>query len=121
MTDQLYSQVILDHYRHPYHYGRIKNNDKQKQGFNPICGDKVLLSVKFKNDLIDDIKFQSEGCAISTAAASILLQEVKLKPISFAKSMSQEYLLNKLGIKLSPLRTKCALLVYYTLQTLLDN
>ena len=70
LTD-LYQQVILDHNRRPRNYGKLEHANRQAEGFNPVCGDHLTLYLKLNGDVIDDLRFEGEGCAISKASASI--------------------------------------------------
>jgi nitrogen fixation NifU-like protein len=109
-TDELYREVILDHYKNPRGHGVIEPADAEAEGMNPLCGDEVEISVSFDGDRIDDIRFQGRGCAISQAATSMLMEMVKGRTASEVAEMSREELLEEVGIPLTPIRLKCALL-----------
>jgi nitrogen fixation NifU-like protein len=109
-TDELYREVILDHYKNPRGHGVIEPADAEAEGMNPLCGDEVAISVSFDGDRIDDVRFQGRGCAISQAATSMLMEMVKGRTATEVAEMSREELLEEVGIPLTPIRLKCALL-----------
>jgi nitrogen fixation NifU-like protein len=108
--DSLYREVILDHYKNPRGHGVIAEPDAQAEGQNPLCGDEVTIAVEFDGDSIADVKFQGRGCAISQAATSMLMDMVKGRTAQEVASMSRDELLEEVGIPLTPVRLKCALL-----------
>ena len=108
--DSLYREVILDHYKNPRGHGVIAGADAEAEGQNPLCGDEVTISVAFEGDTIADVKFQGRGCAISQAATSMLMDMVKGRTAQEVASMSRDELLDEVGIPLTPVRLKCALL-----------
>jgi nitrogen fixation NifU-like protein len=108
--DSLYREVILDHYKNPRGHGVITDPDAQAEGQNPLCGDEVSIAVEFAGDTIADVKFQGRGCAISQAATSMLMDMVKGRTALEVASMSRDELLEEVGIPLTPVRLKCALL-----------
>jgi nitrogen fixation NifU-like protein len=108
--DSLYREVILDHYKNPRGHGVIDGADAEAEGQNPLCGDEVSIAVAFDGDTIADVKFQGRGCAISQAATSMLMDMVKGRSAKEVASMSREELLDEVGIPLTPVRLKCALL-----------
>jgi len=108
--DSLYREVILDHYKNPRGHGVIEGADAEAEGQNPLCGDEVSVAVSFDGDMIADVKFQGRGCAISQAATSMLMDMVKGRSADEVASMSREELLDEVGIPLTPVRLKCALL-----------
>jgi nitrogen fixation NifU-like protein len=109
-TDELYREVILDHYKNPRGHGVIELADAEAEGMNPLCGDEVAISLSFDGDRIDDVRFQGRGCAISQAATSMLMEMVKGRTATEVAEMSREELLEEVGIPLTPIRLKCALL-----------
>ena len=109
-TDELYREVILDHYKNPRGHGVIEPADAEAEGMNPLCGDEVAISLAFDGDRIDDVRFQGRGCAISQAATSMLMEMVKGRTATEVAEMSREELLEEVGIPLTPIRLKCALL-----------
>ena len=110
--DELYREVILDHYKNPRSYGVIEDADAQAEGQNPLCGDEVAISLKFDGDgdSIADVRFRGRGCAISQAATSLLMEIVKGRTAAEVAGMPKEQLLEEVGIPLTPVRLKCALL-----------
>jgi nitrogen fixation NifU-like protein len=108
--DSLYREVILDHYKNPRGHGVIADPDAEAEGQNPLCGDEVSIAVEFEGDTIADVKFQGRGCAISQAATSMLMDMVKGRSAQEVASMSRDELLEEVGIPLTPVRLKCALL-----------
>ncbi len=109
--DQLYREVILDHYKNPRGHGVIDGADAEADGQNPLCGDEVSIYVSFgDDDTIEDVKFSGRGCAISQASTSMLMEMVKGRSASEVATMSKDDLLEEVGIPLTPIRLKCALL-----------
>ncbi|OGK25832.1 SUF system NifU family Fe-S cluster assembly protein [Candidatus Roizmanbacteria bacterium RIFCSPLOWO2_01_FULL_37_13] len=116
----IYSEVILDHYRYPRNFGSIKDPSKRSVLFNPSCGDKIELDVIFKKDKVEEIKFRGQGCAISQASASILTDHVLGKAKDELKKIDKEFMIKLLGIELGPNRIKCALLPLEALHKLIS-
>jgi nitrogen fixation protein NifU and related proteins len=108
--ESLYREVILDHYKNPRGHGVIEGADVEAEGMNPLCGDEVSIFVSFDGERIDDVKFRGRGCAISQAATSMLMEMVKGKDAAEVATMSRDELLDEVGIPLTPIRLKCALL-----------
>jgi len=110
--EQMYREVILDHYKSPRGHGLIENADAQAEGQNPLCGDEVTISVKFAADgeTIESIGFEGRGCAISQAATSMLTELVQGRTASDVAALPKEELLDEIGIPLTPIRLKCAIL-----------
>jgi nitrogen fixation NifU-like protein len=110
--DQLYREVILDHYKNPRGHGVIADADAQAEGQNPLCGDEVSIYVSFGDDgdTIDDVKFEGRGCAISQAATSMLTEMVQGRSATEIAALPKEDLLEEIGIPLTPVRLKCAIL-----------
>jgi len=110
--DQLYREVILDHYKNPRGHGAIPGADAHAEGQNPLCGDEVSIYVSFGDDgeTIDDVKFEGRGCAISQAATSMLTEMVKGRQATEIAALPKEELLEEIGIPLTPVRLKCAIL-----------
>ena len=108
----MYREVILDHYKSPRGHGLLEDADARAEGQNPLCGDEVTISVKFAEDgeTIADIGFEGRGCAISQAATSMLTELVKGRKADEVASLAKEELLEEIGIPLTPVRLKCALL-----------
>jgi nitrogen fixation protein NifU and related proteins len=110
--DQMYREVILDHYKNPRGHGVLEDADARAEGQNPLCGDEVSISVKFGADgeTIDDVKFEGRGCAISQAATSMLMEMVKGRKATEVATLPKDELLEEVGIPLTPVRLKCAIL-----------
>ena len=121
--DQMYREVILDHYKNPRGHGVLEGADAEAEGQNPLCGDEVAIYVAFAEDgeTIDEVKFSGRGCAISQASASLLTDEIKGKDVQDAESLTPDNVLELLGIEVSPARLKCALLSLDTLQHALHD
>jgi len=109
--EQLYREVILDHYKSPRNFGLLDPSDATAEGQNPLCGDEVTVTVRFgEGDVIEAVGFEGRGCAISQAATSMLTDLVKGRPAGEVAVMPKEELLEEIGIPLTPVRLKCALL-----------
>ena len=110
--DQLYREVILDHYKNPRGHGTLDHADATAEGMNPLCGDEVSVSVAFAGDgdTIEDVRFEGRGCAISQAATSMLMEMVTGRTATEIAELPKEELLEEVGIPLTPIRLKCALL-----------
>ena len=108
--DQLYRDVILDHYKNPRGHGLLEAPDAQAEGQNPLCGDEIAVSVRFEGETIADIGFEGRGCAISQAATSMLTELVVGRNADEIARMPKEELLEEIGIPLMPVRLKCAIL-----------
>ena len=108
----MYREVILDHYKNPRGHGVIEGADAEAEGQNPLCGDEVSIFVQFDADgeTIDDVKFRGHGCAISQASTSMLMEMVKGRTAEEVATMPRDALLEEIGIPLTPVRLKCALL-----------
>jgi nitrogen fixation NifU-like protein len=121
--DQMYREVILDHYKNPRGHGLIEGADAQAEGQNPLCGDEVSIYVAFESDgdTIDEVKFSGRGCAISQAATSMLTEMVKGRSATEVATLPRDELLEEIGIPLTPVRLKCALLGLSTLKLALHK
>jgi nitrogen fixation protein NifU and related proteins len=110
--EQMYREQILDHYKNPRSHGVVEDADAQAEGVNPLCGDEVTISVAFAEDgdTIRDIAFEGRGCAISQASSSMLMEMVKGRKASEVAAMPKDELLEEIGIPLTPIRLKCAIL-----------
>jgi nitrogen fixation protein NifU and related proteins len=111
-VEDLYREVILDHYKNPRGHGVIEDADAHADGLNPLCGDEVSIYVQFAEDgeTIDEVKFSGRGCAISQAATSMLMEMVTGRTATEIAELPKEDLLEEVGIPLTPIRLKCALL-----------
>lgn len=110
MLEEMYKEIILDHWQNPQNRGLLPDFDLEGQAVNQLCGDGLLIRIKFKNDLISGISFDGEGCAISQASASLLTENIKGKSRDELKNLTQEVALKLLQIEVIPSRLKCALL-----------
>ena len=135
--NELYRDVILDHNRRPRNFGGLDPADASAEGFNPMCGDHLTLRLKLKDDTISDIRFEGEGCAISTASASLMTEAVKGKSRGEALQLFERVHqlltddaaspaeLGKLaalsGVREYPARVKCASLCWHTLASALKS
>lgn len=137
--DKLYQEVILDHYKNPRNFGTIDNPTYHSVGHNPLCGDHIELFLIVENDIIKDVKFKGEGCAISQASASIMTSVLKGKNTSEVRNLFDKFHrlltssssiaetngLGKLevfsGVREFPMRVKCATLAWHTLINALEN
>ncbi|MBI4789598.1 MAG: SUF system NifU family Fe-S cluster assembly protein [Chloroflexi bacterium] len=108
--DDLYRELILDHYQHPHNHGEIPSADISYEDSNPLCGDKIRIDIKLRDNVVEDVKFNGKGCAISQASASMLTDELIGKSLDAIKKMDKQFILDLLGIPLGPTRIKCALL-----------
>ena len=110
--EQMYREVILDHYKNPRGHGLIENADAEAEGQNPLCGDEVSIYVAFADDgdTIEEVKFSGRGCAISQAATSMLTEHLKGKTAEQAAALDKQEVLDEIGIPLTPIRLKCAIL-----------
>jgi nitrogen fixation NifU-like protein len=135
--DELYQQVLLDHYRSPRHYGRPPGADREAEGFNPLCGDRVKLFVGLDGEAIRALGFEGSGCAISTASASLLCEALQGRTRDEARALSAAFRaavtgavppdagLGKLaalaGVSAFPMRVKCATLAWHALEAALEQ
>ena len=141
LLKELYQEIILDHGQEPRNFGTCENHNKSADGHNPLCGDKVHLSFYLdENDIINDIKFSGEGCAISIASASLMTEKLKgMKLIEaqrifndFTKLVKgdadtleilndEESLYALKGVEAFPMRVKCATLAWHTFKSAVEN
>jgi nitrogen fixation NifU-like protein len=121
--ESLYREVILDHYKNPRGHGVIEDADAEAEGQNPLCGDEVAVYVAFAEDgeTIDDVKFSGRGCAISQAATSMLMEMTKGRTAEQVATLDKDELLAEIGVPLTPVRLKCAMLGLTTLKVALHK
>lgn len=140
LTD-LYQEVILDHYKRPRNNGPLEGADHTADGYNPLCGDRVKILLRFDGERVVDVHFEGVGCAISTASASLMTEAVKghtrqeveeiftrfhdmLTGDPSSEAAADEEL-GKLrvfaGVREYPVRVKCATLAWHTLRSALDE
>jgi nitrogen fixation NifU-like protein len=111
MSDDIYREIILDHYRNPRNKGKLPDADISTHDSNPLCGDEIDIHMKIFGDKITDVKFEGRGCAISQASASMLTEMVMNKPLTNVKDIAKTDILENIGLtNLGPARVKCALL-----------
>lgn len=118
MMDDLYREVLLDHYKNPQNFGELKNPDIHKYDNNPLCGDEIEIFVKLdaKKEVIKDIKFKGHGCVICMASASILMNELGGQKLKDIQKMDTEQMLKIIGLELTPARIKCMMLPLVTIK-----
>src|SRR5271155_634483 len=138
---ELYQEVILDHSRHPRHFGRLASANHMGEGHNPLCGDRVKVYLAVDgDDRITDISFEGKGCAISQASASLMTDLVKGRTVAEAEELmdgflhlvkgedatsiapdDREYLDVMAGVSAFPMRVKCATLAWHTMKSALGS
>lgn len=110
-SEELYQEIILEHYRKPHNYGTLEDADTEASDVNPLCGDAIAMTLKINGGTIKDVKFSGAGCAISQATASMLTENIKGKPLEEVKNIDRNFIVNMLGgINLGHVRIKCAML-----------
>ncbi len=130
----LYQEVILDHNRSPRNFGRLDDADLQADGHNPLCGDRLSITLKLTGDRVTDLRFEGSGCAISKASASLMTEGVKGRTLDDLHRLFERFHrlvtdrtapvddagLGKLavfaGVRDYPARVKCAILAWHTLR-----
>lgn len=134
----LYRDVILDHNKRPRNFGQLSPCDTSAEGHNPLCGDRLSLTLRLAGDRIDDIRFEGKGCAISTASASLMTEAVKgldragvtalhaavhraLTEHDHVPSVDLGKLAALTGVRDYPARVKCASLCWHTLAAALER
>jgi nitrogen fixation NifU-like protein len=136
----LYQEEILDHYKKPRNFRLIEQADRQADGFNPLCGDKLSVYLRIENGRVKDAAFQGTGCAISTASASMMTENLKGKTVDEANSVIRSFrmmlaghsgsqpdpgslgdLAIFLGVRDYPVRVKCALLAWDAMNAALNE
>lgn len=136
LTD-LYREVILDHNKRPRNFGRLDPHDAEAKGHNPLCGDRLTLTLRRDGDRLEDLRFEGNGCAISMASASMMTEAVKGKDRAAIQALFQRVHallteqgasaddLGKLaalsGVREFPARVKCASLCWHTLNAALER
>jgi len=109
--DDFYKEYILDHYRNPRNFGHLERVDASAEDLNPLCGDTIKMELALDGEgRVEDVKFSGRGCAISQASASMLTESVKGMKLEDVARLSQESVLENVGIGISPTRMKCAML-----------
>ena len=112
MGSDMYRQQILDHYKNPRNYGEMEDPTFSHVGENPSCGDTIKIDVRLEDDgeTIEYVAFSGDGCAISQASASMLSQKLPGTTLSELKEMDRDDIVDMLGVDISPMRIKCAVL-----------
>ena len=108
--DALYRDFILDHYKSPRNFGELPEHDLDFHDHNPLCGDELGVHIVVEGGKISDLRFHGQGCAISQAAASITSDELIGMLVDDIEKLDADWVLDQLGIDISPTRRKCALL-----------
>jgi nitrogen fixation NifU-like protein len=109
--DDLYREVIIEHYKNPGYRGKLDPHDFAFADSNPLCGDHIEITIQVGADgTVNDARFDGHGCAISQASADLLMEHIIGKPLDEVKQLNRQDLLDLLGIELGPVRMKCALL-----------
>ena len=132
----LYQEIILDHYKKPRNAGRLEEPSCSASGDNPLCGDKISITVKKAGNKVEDIRWNGAGCAISTASASLMSEAIKGKSVADIDALFSKFHamvtgtgssegLDKLevfsGVSEFPVRVKCASLAWHTLKAALEG
>jgi len=137
----LYQDVIIDHSKSPRNFGRPETCDHEAKGNNPLCGDKVTVYLTMAGDVIEGVRFEARGCAISVASASMMTELIKGRPLAEARAVFEHFRdvvtrktdvgpddlerLDKLaaliGVREFPMRVKCATLPWHTMSAALDD
>lgn len=137
---ELYQEVILDHHRHPRHFGRMEDANRHAEGFNPLCGDHVTIYALVEGDTVREIAFEGTGCAICVASASVMADELRGKTLAEVEALYGAFhdavmsdadspvdagALGKLavfaGVREFPVRVKCATLPWHALRAALKS
>src|SRR3954453_7455443 len=106
----LYSEILLDHFRHPRNYGNLPAPDIAYEELNPLCGDRIRIELRLNNAVVEDARFTGDGCAISMAAASLLTELIVGTDITDSAAISDDRLISALESDIKPARLQCALL-----------
>jgi nitrogen fixation protein NifU and related proteins len=120
LDDQLYQERILEHFEEPFHRGHCPQATHLHEDDNPLCGDVVRIELAIPSNgepVVADAWFEGDGCCISQAAASILMQRIQGRPLDEVKNFSAQQMLDLFGAKLTPNRQKCCLLCWRVLQS----
>jgi nitrogen fixation NifU-like protein len=109
--DDLYREVIIEHYKNPSYRGHLDPHDITFADNNPLCGDHIEITLRVNDKgLVSDARFDGHGCAISQASADLLIESIIGKTLEDVKKLNKQDILDLLGIELGPVRLKCALL-----------
>lgn len=138
MLDELYQEIILDHYRQPRGRGELEPPKITQEGFNPSCGDEVIIDLRVEDGRITDVRFHGHGCSISQASASMMTEAVRGKTLAEAHALIQQAtalvkgeldgdfetlgdIVALAGVRYFPVRVKCATLAWHTLEEALKQ
>jgi len=121
MAEQLYREIILDHYRNPRNKGTLDPADYSHEDTNPLCGDEVRIDLRVDGDRVSEVRFSGRGCAISMAAASVLTELIEGKTLAEVRAIDRDTLLEELEAPIGPARMKCATLGLKVLKAGLDG
>jgi nitrogen fixation NifU-like protein len=121
MSADIYREQILDLARNPVNHGTLDPNDASYEDTNPLCGDRVRIDLRISDNVVEDIAFTGRGCAISQAATAMLTEMAKGQTVSDAAAISNNDMLDEIGVEISPARIKCALLGLHVLRIALDE
>ena len=116
----MYREEIMDHYKRPRNTGKL-DSGLEAEGENASCGDKVHVYTRVDDGVVSDFRHETEGCAICTAATSILSEKVQGKSVSEVGDLDRDWIIDELGIDVSPMRVKCAVLGLKTLKDALSQ
>ena len=118
MGSDMYRQQILDHYKNPRNYGELEEKTFSHAGENPMCGDEITMDVKLDEDeeTVEYVAFRGDGCAISQASASMLTEELRGMPVEEMLALDRDDVIDMLGVDISPMRVKCAVLAEKVVQ-----
>jgi nitrogen fixation protein NifU and related proteins len=119
--DDFYRENILDHYRNPRNHGHLESPTAAAEGVNPLCGDELAVELEIEDGVVRDIRYNGRGCAISQAAASMISDVAKGKTVEEVAALGRDDVLEELGIPLTPIRLKCALLSVSVLKVALGQ
>jgi len=112
-----YMEVLMEHYKDPQNYGKLAKPTTIKKDYNPFCGDELTVYLDLEKRVLKDIKFEGKGCAISQAAMSLLSEKLKGMKIEDILKLDKQEVLDLLGIEISAMRLKCALLSLKTIKS----
>jgi len=118
MGSDMYRQQILDHYKSPRNYGELDEKTFTHAGENPMCGDEIRIDVQLDDDeeVIERVAFRGDGCAISQASASMLTGELQGMTVEEMQELDRDDVIDMLGVDISPMRVKCAVLAEKVVQ-----
>lgn len=120
-SEEIYKENIIDHYKNPRNKKELVRSTVRHRESNPVCGDEITIFIAVRDNIIEEISFMGNGCAISQASISMLTERVKGMSFGEVKKLSEQDILNMLGISISHLRLKCALLSLQTVQRGLEK